>query len=162
MVTGQYLYVAKTRVRIFRMRNKRQQTRRRSAPHATRKRVKTMRARGLSEDRIAYELSLSKNTLRARHAPDLDAGREAARAEAEAAERAGLSKRGSEIWGFIHAGFGTEWQTPDLGNLLQGGAKTPREAFARWLGMYGRTMDDLNDDERQVAELLEQTEETIT
>lgn len=110
-----------------------------------------MRQSGLSEDRIAYELALSKNTLRARHAADLDAGREAARAEAEAADRAQLSARAREIWQVVNAGFGSHWETPDLGNLLQHGARTVRESFEQYLVLNNRSISGALDDDADLA-----------
>jgi hypothetical protein len=133
------------------VKNKRKRTRRRPAPHAIRKRVKAMRASGLSEDRIAYELAVSKNTLRARHAPDLDAGRAAARVEAEAAERGELSARAAQIWQIVNAGFGTDWDTPDLGNLLHHGARNVRESFEQYLALKNRKIVDGFDDDADLA-----------
>ena len=132
---------------------KRRTRRGRRTTAAVRERVRALRARGFSEDRISHELSLSKNTLRARHAPDLDAGREIARAASEAAERAQLTTRQREIFDAISAGFGTEWDTPELGCLVQHGARDVSESLRMYLKYRGHDPDD-PDLYRQNADLV--------
>ena len=100
----------------------------RKISQAVHERVKIMAALGHSEDRIARELNLHKNSLRARFVKSLDAGREIARAEAAAAKLDKLSVREQEMEDALNAGFGTEWQNPDGTNDLQHGAGTPAEA----------------------------------
>jgi hypothetical protein len=97
--------------------------------------LRTLAALGKSEDAIAHAMNVHKNTLRARHAPDLDRGREIRRAEAEAAERKKLSVREQEREDSLNAGFNPitgeaegYWRDPETGgNLLALDCRTRKE-----------------------------------
>ena len=62
-----------------------------------RRTVHRLTAQGYSGDVVAALMGLNKNRLRAKHALDLEAGREIARADAEAAENEELSAKEREM-----------------------------------------------------------------
>jgi hypothetical protein len=91
--------------------------------------VKKLAAMGLSGDVIAAHVGLNKNTLRARHALDLHAGREIKKAKKEAAAAAALSKEDQKLLDCIKKSFASHWYDPELGNLIFGDTHSVAEAW---------------------------------
>jgi hypothetical protein len=136
-------------------RRNRSKTRRQTKAKSATSLPRTLAALGKSEDAIAHVMGVHKNTLRARHAPDLDEGREIKRAAAETVERKKLSVREQELEDALNAGFDENgnatgyWKSKDGGNLLAHGCKTRKEydeflarMAARYADMRGPKMDD--------------------
>jgi hypothetical protein len=92
--------------------------------------VEQLATDGFSADVIAARLNMNKNTLRARHALQLKAGRDAKlekRAEAEAAE---LRKSERARLYAIKQSFESDWYSPEHGNPLFGDTHSVEEALA--------------------------------
>jgi hypothetical protein len=103
-------------------------------PRSTNDRGQTVRrlaAEGHSGDVISALMQVNKNTLRAKHALDLERGRQIAQAEAETAEIEKLSAKEEEMRRAMFAGFGTHWENPDGTNVLQDG-RTLAETEKLW------------------------------
>jgi hypothetical protein len=105
-------------------------------PSKRRNVITTLAALGLNGDVIAQRLGVNKNTLRAKHALELKAGREARRAEKERAAAAQLSKKERERLDCIKSSFNSHWYTKENGNDLYGGAQTIAEAL-EWCERFG-------------------------
>jgi len=90
--------------------------------------VEQLATEGFSGDVIAARLGVNKNTLRARHALRLKAGRDAKVEKRAAAEAVTKSERAR-----LHAikqSFDSHWYDPELGNLIFGGTHSVEEALA--------------------------------
>jgi len=90
--------------------------------------VEQLATEGISGDVIAARLGVNKNTLRARHALRLKAGRDAKIEKRAAAEAVTRSERAR-----LHAIKGTfdsHWYHPKHGNLIFGGTHSVEEALA--------------------------------
>jgi hypothetical protein len=99
--------------------------------------VEAMAAKGLSADVIAACLGTDRNSLRGRHALSLHNGREQARKQ-KAEAKGALTYAEMHAASSIISSCASEWFSPTSGNLLwrglgAGGAKTPADAFARFL-----------------------------
>jgi DNA-binding CsgD family transcriptional regulator len=101
------------------------------SPNKRRHIVTTLTAQGLNGDVIAARLGVNKNTLRAKHALELHAGRQIKRAKKQRAAATQLSKKERELLAIIKASFASHWFDAEFGNLLFGGARTVQEAL-RW------------------------------
>jgi hypothetical protein len=108
-----------------------------NSPRKRRHVVTTLTEMGLNGDVVAAKLRMNKNTLRAKHALELQRGREARRAKKEAAAAAALSKEEREKIRVIEMALNSHWTTPEHGCLLYGGARTVAEAL-EWLGGFKR------------------------
>jgi hypothetical protein len=123
--------------------------RKREVSRTLHERVKIMAALGHSEDRIAHELGIHKNSLRARFVKSLDAGREIARAEAAAVEHNKLSAREQEVENALNAGFDADgnatgyWRDEKSGgNLLAFTCKTRAEFDAYRAQLAAKKSDE--------------------
>jgi hypothetical protein len=109
-----------------------------------RRTVRRLTAQGYSGDIVAALVGLNKNRLRSTHALDLEAGREIARANAEAAENEKLSAKEEEMRRCFFAGFGTYWENEDGTNDLQQGRTLAecKQDWAEWLRRHRGGNDD--------------------
>ena len=113
--------------------------------------VTRLAAEGRSGDVIAALTRLNKNTLRAKHALELERGRRIAKAEAEIAmaeDEKRLSVQEAEMKAAFFAGYydGSEWVMPDGRNILQQDRTLAesKQAWAEWLRQHRK--DHHNDD----------------
>ena len=104
--------------------------------------VERLAAAGLNGDVIAEVLGVNKNQLRSQHAVALYSGRK--EAEKLKAEPSDLSRTEACAASAILSAFdGDSWRAPDgrsdlWSGLDGGGAKSPADAYARWLRDGGR------------------------
>jgi hypothetical protein len=101
------------------------------------KTITRLTAEGRNADVVAALMRMNKNTLRARHALELERGREIARVEAQIAmaESEGLNVAEAEMKAAFFAGYGDPtWEKPAGYNLLQNEtlAETKKK-WAEWL-----------------------------
>jgi hypothetical protein len=109
--------------------------------------VTRLTAQGRSGDVIAALLGVNKNVLRARHALELERGRQIAKAEAEIAmlEDEGLNVQEAQMKEAFFAGFGTQFEKPDGRNLLQQNetlAETKKK-WAEWLRRHRKELSNV-------------------
>jgi hypothetical protein len=102
--------------------------------------VEAMAAKGMSADIIAACLNMGRNELRGRHALSLHNGREKAKKQKAEIKGGDLTYAEMCAADSILSSSASEWFGPVYGNLLWarldgggGGAKTPAQAFARFL-----------------------------
>jgi hypothetical protein len=93
--------------------------------------VRQLAAQGINGDAIAARLGVNKNTLRAEHALDLEAGRQikAAAKEKAAGAKVTLTKDQELLMDAIESSFASHWFDPEFGNLLFHGARMIEEAI---------------------------------
>jgi transposase len=102
--------------------------------------VKTLAAMGNNFDVIAARIGVNENTLRARHALELKAGRDARKAKKQRAAATALSKEEQRHLDLVRRSFDSHWYDAELGNLLFGGAHSVEEAL-RWCGRFKNKWD---------------------
>jgi hypothetical protein len=123
--------------------------------------VEAMAAKGLSADVIAACLGTDRNTLRGRHALSLHNGRVKAKKQ-KAESKGALSREEMLACDSILSSSASHWFDPTHGNLLWAGlsgacAKTPADAFAKWLrdsGRFNTTGVDKIFDPARIAEFV--------
>jgi hypothetical protein len=107
--------------------------------------VEALTAKGLSGDVISELLNVNKNRLRREHAVALHIGRMKAKKQKAATKARDMTRAEMHAANAILVAFADEeWVDPVDGNLLwvgldgDAGAKTPADAYARWLRDGGK------------------------